>query len=219
MPHLWGIDHPNFIHLSPTHYKVFSPDYEFPAMIHIEHLANLLGFNAAIRARGGLMDLTTIPLGFTEFALAWNTGVHANDPQHISEVFLSTKHQDSVTSTSSHPVHLSEFHITPEQCGLATTLAIDPSTSSAQADIKLEFASMFARQRQAQHHGFKDQRKKRLWPFNTGPAIHTKAHWSSSKHKSKSLATTTSTSMGQSSNVKLTTVTHKTSPAAKMETE
>ena len=108
------------------------------------------------------MDLTTVPLSFTEFALAWNTGVCANDPQRISEVFLSTKHQDSVASASSHPVHLSEFHITPEQCGLATTLAIDPSTSSAQADINLEFTSMFVRQCQAECHGFQDQREKRL---------------------------------------------------------
>ena len=54
-------------------------------MIHVGHLADLLGFDAAIQARGGLMDLTTITLSFTEFASVLNTGVHANDPQHISE--------------------------------------------------------------------------------------------------------------------------------------
>ena len=74
------VDHPNFIRISLTHYEILSPDYELPAMIHVGHLADLLGFDAAIHDQGGLTGLTTVPLGFTKFASAWNTGVRANDP-------------------------------------------------------------------------------------------------------------------------------------------
>ena len=168
------VNHPNFIHISLTHYEILSPDYELPAMIHVRHLADLLGFDAAIHDRGGLTGLTTVPLGFTKFASAWNTGVRANDPQHISDIFLAAKHQDSVAAAANHPVQLVNFHITPEQCGLVTTPVVDPATSSAQADINLKFASMFVHQRQAQRHGFEDRRERRLRAFTTGPATCTK---------------------------------------------
>ena len=111
MPHLQGIDHPNFIQLSPTHYEVLSPDYELPATIHVGHLADLLGFDSTIHEQGGLAGMTTVPFGFIKFALAWNTGVCSDNPQCISDVFLAAKHQDSVTAASSHPVHFTDFHI------------------------------------------------------------------------------------------------------------
>ena len=183
MTHNWGIDHPNFICISPTHYEVFSPDYKLPATIHVGHLADLLGFDAAICDQGGLTDLTTIPLGFTKFASAWNTGVQDNNPWRISSVFLVAKHQDSVAAPASHPVHLSAFHITPEQCGLVPTPAIDPATSSVQANINLKFVSMFVHQQQAQHHGFEDHKEKWLCAFTTGPAAHTKVQWSTFQQK------------------------------------
>lgn len=78
---LRGIGHPNFIHISPTHHEIRSLDYQLPATLHIRQLADIVLFDAAICACGGLADLSFVPLGFTKFALAWNTGVCPDDPR------------------------------------------------------------------------------------------------------------------------------------------
>ena len=213
----WGINHPNFIHLSLTHYQVFSPNYELPATIHVEHLVDLLGFDTAIRDQGGLAGLTTLPLSFTKFASAWNTGVQADNPQHISNVFLAAKHQDSVAAATSHPVHLAEFHITLEQCGLAPTPNMDPATSSVQANINLKFALMFACQHQAQCHGFEGHKEKWLCAFTAGPATCTKAQRVTFKQKTKTITVPTHTKGPTSTNP--ATSTPKTGPLTEMETE
>ena len=184
MTQLQGVDHPNFIHISSTHYEICSPDYQLPATLHVSQLADIVSFDAMICAREGFTDLSSVPLGFTEVALAWNTGVCTNNPQQISEVFLSTNHQDSMAATSSHPVHLSDFNITLEQCGLDTSPTADPITLSVQADINLEFASMFVWQHQAQQRGYEECREKWLNVFTSGPAIQT--HNQCTKHKTKS---------------------------------
>ena len=80
MTYFRGVDHPNFICISPTHYKICSLDYQLPATLHVRQLADLVLFDAVIHACGDLADLSSVPLGFTEFALAWNTGVHPDNP-------------------------------------------------------------------------------------------------------------------------------------------
>ena len=162
MPQLRGVDHPRFTRMLPTHYLLSDPNQSLQTTIHVGHIANILIFDVEIQAQGGITGLQTMPLGFSEFSAIWNMGAQPNDSCHISQVILAT--DDQLITPSTHLVRLSDFHVTPEQCGLSSAPLVSPATSesSEQAAINREVAAIFVHQCQAQCHGFKEHQQKRL---------------------------------------------------------
>ena len=143
MPQLRGIDHPRFTRVSPTHYLLNDPDQSLQTTIHVGHIADILTFDVEIQAQGGITGLQTMPLDFSEFSAIWNMGAQLNNSCHISQVILATDNQ--LITPSTHPVHLSDFHVTPEQCGLSSAPPVSPATAelSKQAAINCEVAAIF----------------------------------------------------------------------------
>ena len=154
--------------MSPTHYLLNDPDQSLQTTIHVGHIADILTFDMEIQAWGGITGLQTMPLGFSEFSVIWNMSAQLNNSCHISQVVLATN--DQLLTPSTHPVHLSEFHITPEQCGLSSAPSVSPATAelSEQAAINCEVAAIFVRQHQAQHCSFKEHQQKCLQACSAG---------------------------------------------------
>ena len=113
-----GIDHPSFTRISPTHYLVSDPaaSKALPGTLHVGQIADYLTFDEQLRTHG-ISELQSVPHGFDDFAYLWNIGTSDNDYRQISRIFASEADGYSVDTTTT-PVVLTDFFITPEQVGL-----------------------------------------------------------------------------------------------------
>ena len=59
------------------------------------------------------------------------------------------------------PVHIADFHITPDQVGLSTNS--HPLSPNIQNEILQEFAAMMVDQRKRSHRGYEQCQERRLW--------------------------------------------------------
>jgi len=150
-------------------YLMREPDYALQTAIHVGQIAEYLKFNEQVRARFSLSGLQSMPLGYTDFAIAWNHGTRANDPQCLSTVFLAKNPEHNVVQPLTHPAFIPDFYITPEQARLVADVPAT-MTTDLQSEITQEFATIMLERRRSQHRGYEERKEKRLQTFSAGPA-------------------------------------------------
>jgi len=133
-------------------YLMHEPDYALQTAVHVGQIAEYLKFNEQVRARFGLSGLQSMPLGYTNFTIAWNHSAQANNPQRLSTVFLAKNPKHNVVQPSTHPVFIRDFYITPELAGLITDVSAT-MTTDLQSEITQEFATIMLERRYSQRHG------------------------------------------------------------------
>ena len=74
---------------------------------------NYMAFDKFIREGRNLSDFPGIPLGYADFAIAFNTGTAAHDKRRLS-TYTHTSTGDHI-SKSTTPVVLEDFHISPDE--------------------------------------------------------------------------------------------------------
>ena len=88
-----------------------------------------LTFDAKLQKGMTVKEITSIPLGYGnlvtafnsgDFVTAFDSGVQAQNSPQLSIYIAGTSTTNYITK-SINPVYLHDFHITPDQCGLATT--------------------------------------------------------------------------------------------------
>lgn len=169
MPPRSCVDHPFFSRLSPTQYVMKSPGTYSATVVHVGQIAIFLQFDEEVRTRRGIQGIDTIPLGFTEFADAWNEGVRDRDPRRISKVILTDKPDDHFVDPSNYPVYIRDFYITPEQSGLGTDTRDSSTTTSIQNEIMQEYAAMMLKRQHHQRRGYEERKERRLQAYAAGP--------------------------------------------------
>ena len=117
MRHLLSIQHPRFLRLSKTEYAIDNPDSRHRWYVHVGQIMNYLAFDKVLREGGNVSDFLGIPLGFFDFATAFNTGMYPGDKRFISTYTIGVT--TDLIIKSELPVYLEDFFITPEQCGLS----------------------------------------------------------------------------------------------------
>ena len=162
---LLGVNHPNFTRISPTNYLMQDPDHSIDALIHVGQLAEYIKFDEQLRRRGSLTGFRSMPIGFSDFCVAWNNGTALDDPRRFCEVFLYGKPEDHVVNLSDDPIHLSEFHVTPEQTGLQVENSNQPP-AALQADINQEFAALMVAKQKRQRQYYEDRQEKKLHTYD-----------------------------------------------------
>jgi len=110
-----------------------------------------------------------MPLGYTNFSIAWNHSTRANDPRRLSTVFLAENPKHNVVQPSTHPIFIQDFYITPQQAGLVTDIPAT-ITTDLQSEITQEFATIMLERRHSQHRGYEERKEKCLQTFSAGPA-------------------------------------------------
>lgn len=118
MPYVAGIDHPRFLRINQTQYVINNPDSPYKWYVHNGQIMNYLAFDKYIRENKNLSNFPGVPLGYIDFTAAFNTGTLPQDPRRLS-TYLPSANGELHLTKSDHPVLLEDFHITPEQCGLA----------------------------------------------------------------------------------------------------
>lgn len=135
-----GIQHPRFLRLSKTEYAISNPNSTYRWYVHVGQIKNYLAFDKILREDKGPADFPGIPLGYADFVTAFNTGTHPQDSRRISSYILIRAGDQIIKPTN--PVFLEDFHITPEQCGLATTRRNLNGLTEAQAMVFEEYATI-----------------------------------------------------------------------------
>ncbi|KAF8808282.1 hypothetical protein BYT27DRAFT_7287423 [Phlegmacium glaucopus] len=159
------VDHPLFIRLSPTQYMLKPPSSQLQTTLHVGQVADILKFDKQVRLCHGITALPHMPLGFTEFSVAWNTGARPHDERRISKVFLGDSASDNIIEASLNPVYLCEFHITAEQVGLGSDMA-----TALQIEMAQELATMHIHKLKYERQGFYERQEKRLQAFTAKPS-------------------------------------------------
>ena len=163
---LAGIDHPSFTRISTTAYAMREPNYPVHTKIHVGQISEYLRFDEQIRTHGESLKFRSVPIGFNEFGTVWNNGaIAAGDSRRISSVFLAEDAKFNFATPSLTPVHLEEFHITPEQAGVITNTAPDPKTTAIQADLNLELATILVARQKKQRQSYEERQQEKLRPF------------------------------------------------------
>ena len=117
-----------------------------------------LAFDALLWEGKNPSNSTCIPLGYSEFATIFNTGASHRDARWLfTFAFTPTRNQITRSST---PVFLDDFHITPEQCGLAPLC--QNGITEAHAFILEDYATMQAYKNKRCRDTFQD-RDNRHW--------------------------------------------------------
>lgn len=115
---LRGVRHPAFTQISATQYSISNPDGRHCWNVHVGQIMNYLAFDSNLRTYGVISNSGTIPLGYNDFQIAWNTGIHPEDTCRISTFTPGKGDQVNICEPSVDPVTLIDFFITPEQCGM-----------------------------------------------------------------------------------------------------
>jgi hypothetical protein len=137
------------------------PDYSIQTIIHVAQIAEYLKFNQQLRDRGGLNGFHAIPIGYSDFCAGWNNGASPTDQRRVCSVYLSynpANHDFEIFHT---PVHLHEFHITPEQVNYYVPNSNQPS-AALQADVNQEFFALLVAQQKKQRQHYEERKEKRL---------------------------------------------------------
>jgi hypothetical protein len=162
-PALQGVDHPLLMRVSPTIYLLKEPGSSVHTTVHVAQIAEYVQFDEELRAYSRTSTFRSIPLGYTDFCLAWNNGTAVDDPWQFSTTFISDDPQDNGVVPSKYPVRLSEIFITPEQTGI---VPINDQPSAVQAEINQEYTAMMAA-KQRRLREFIEERKAKRPPHYT----------------------------------------------------
>ena len=182
-PQLRGIRHPSFTRISPTNYLMRDPDYPIHTTIHVAQIADYVRFDEQLRAQRSLTGITAMPIGFTDFAAAWNDGSDSNDPRRFSTVFFSEDPVHNSVDLSTYPVPLSDFFISPTQAGLAADVlnSANLPSPSLQADINQEFTALMVDKQKRQRLRYEERRDRRLQGYTTPTTTTRRDHQNTSR--------------------------------------
>ena len=156
------IKHPWLKRLNDTEFILDRPESLNPIVIHAGQILKFINFDQSLRDGRSIPDLTGIPLGYDDFARAFNDGRRRNDKREMSLVLTDTSTGDQHIIRSRHPIALRDFAITPVQCGLPA-----PSTSldDPNAIIAREYAINQAKQAARRREAIQERIDKQLVPF------------------------------------------------------
>ena len=168
-----GVKHPRFTRISPTVYLIRDPDYPVHSTVHVTQLAEFLRFDEQLRVHGDSADFQfhSVPLGYSDFCAAWNTGTTTSDTRRISSIFLAADPEHNYVIPSTNPVHLHEFKITPAQAGIIQPANNSPSTG-LQAEINQEFAALMVEKQKKQRQYFEERQARRLRAYEVSLPPH-----------------------------------------------
>ena len=117
-----------------------------------------LAFDLHIRTYGTVAGFYGMPIGFIDFATAFNTGKYPNDKRTISTVLTSPTLGDSITPSVC-PVSLQHFYITPKQCGLSAPR--QNAIPDAHAYVFEDYATMHAMRNKRRKEAIRERENKR----------------------------------------------------------
>jgi hypothetical protein len=170
MPGRYGVDHPSFSRLSPTEYLMRVPGAYTTAIVHVGQIALFLQFDEEVRLRRGVKGLESVPVGYAEFAEAWNDGAGVRDPRRISQVTLTENPDEDFIDPATHPVFLRDFYITPEQTGLVDDSPPTYTTSSStRYDDAARHSHLPGLEQIHQRRDCDDRRGPRMQPYPASP--------------------------------------------------
>jgi hypothetical protein len=134
----------------------------------VAQIAKYVQFDEELRTYSCTSTFRSIPLGYTDFCLAWNNGTAVDDPRQFSTIFISDDPQDNGVVPSKYPVRLSEFFITPEQTSI---VPINDQPLAVQAKINQEYTAIMAVKQRRQREFIEERRAKRPphYPVYTPP--------------------------------------------------
>ena len=112
-----GINHPYFTRISNTLYILHVPDAGYKKLLHVGQIMAYLSFDQYIRKHGGakISLFPGIPIGFLDFALAFNSGKCSSDLREVSVCVIDDQGKEITPATGS-SLSLVDFRIRPEQC-------------------------------------------------------------------------------------------------------
>ena len=144
------IFHTSFRRLNNTAYLMTTKQSPQLAIIHAGQIAKYLEFDECLRQGKPILRLAGIPIGYSEFATAYNEGAHPDDRRRFSTFRLTSTGEQ--VQKSLYPVYLKDFAITPEQCGV-------PGPRGSQDDdlVYREYAKKMARQSSRQAQAIQDR--------------------------------------------------------------
>jgi hypothetical protein len=168
-----GVDHPKFRRLSATTYLFHTGDPQYQTAVHVGHIFAIIKFNEQLRLTGVLEYHHSIPLGFVEFAEAWNTGVRADDPRRICQI-IKTEENKKIIQIPDTTVSLGDFYITLDQIGQSSNNYL--GVCGSQREVVEQLAAMTADQRrgfeeQIKSRGLEEQLEMRMQAFIEGPSM------------------------------------------------
>jgi hypothetical protein len=154
---LKGINHPRFARISKTEYTITgnNSDHDHHSVIHVGQIKNYLTFDKLLREELRVPKSAGIPLGYADFANAFNNGAHPRDRRRLS------RYINGQVFPSNAPVFIHDFHITPDQCGLGSA----PVEKDPQALVNEAYATSQAVKNQRQQQAYQDRKDKRLSLF------------------------------------------------------
>jgi hypothetical protein len=167
---LKGINHPRFARTSKTEYTITgnNSDHDHHSVIHVGQIKNYLTFDKLLREELRVPKSAGIPLGYADFANAFNNGAHPRDRRRLS------RYTSGQVFPSNAPVFIQDFHITPDQCGLGSA----PVEKDPQALVNEAYATSQAVKNQRQQQAYQDRKDKQL-------SLFTNPRSSRNKHKSR----------------------------------
>ena len=167
-----GIQHPRFLRISQHQYAISNPDGAYQWYVHVGQIMNYLAFDKFIHEDKKLSNFPGVPLGYTDFAVAFNTGTCTSDKCQLS-TYTHTSTGDHIIK-SGNPVFLEDFAITPEQCGFAAPRR--DGLSEAQAFIFEDYATSQAYKNKRRREQFEAREAKRQNLFGKYGGTKNKQH-------------------------------------------
>ena len=101
-----SIQHQRITRLSKTEYIIINPNSKYRWRLHTGQIMTFLTFDKALR-EGKNPAASGIPLGYSEFAAAFNAGTHPNDHRYLSTFHTTSSGDQIIPSTN--PVCLEDL--------------------------------------------------------------------------------------------------------------
>ena len=128
--------------------------------VHVGQIYVFVKFNDQLKMTLGALHKHAPPLGFNEFAEAWNTGARPNDPRRMCQIIMTEEndigYRVNIPVTT---VKLTDFHLSLHQVGMSPT---HQSVSYNHQEIIDEFNAIAAEQRLNPRHRYEEICRERL---------------------------------------------------------
>ena len=131
--------HPWLFCISDTLYFITQPGER--TSLHVGQISNFLDFDRTLRAGLVITPTTNVPLGYNDFAMAFNSGRNLNDRREMSLIVTAADGTHHI-SRSRHPVNQHDLAITPEQCGFRVQQPVCETSTNPSALITREYATI-----------------------------------------------------------------------------
>lgn len=145
-----SIDHPSFKRQSATVY-LMDLDANTRVSIHVGQIARFLMFDRNLR-RDEFQKSPDIPLGYAEFAAAFNNGAVPGDHRRLSTISDTRVNYRPQIQKSTDPVSITDFFISAEQTGMHPR-----RRNEDQFSVIEEYAKSMARQSKRRDKAIQDR--------------------------------------------------------------